>query len=105
MHRKLFWFCSVVALALPLWTAHGLDDDDKTEYANQMGPEDYERIVKKKNRTLEIQGGFPTPLTNANGKGPWLWADSATFDVGDTINLEFHIGVKEIVMKLNAKGA
>lgn len=94
-------------LALPIFpalvnSARCLDDDDKTAYAGQMGAEDYDRIVKKKNRTLEIQGGFPSPLSGYGGAGPW--DETKAFDVGDTIDMEFHIGVKEIKMKLSAKG-
>jgi len=103
MIRKLFLSIVAFALSFPVWNARGLDDDDKTDYDGQMGAGDYERIVKKKHRTLEIQGGFPTPLSGYGGAGPW--GETATFDVGDTINMEFHIGVKEIVMKLSAKGA
>jgi hypothetical protein len=88
-------------LVLPFLSARALDDDDKTEYAGQMSASDYDRIVKNKHRTLEIQGGFPSKLSGYGGAGPW--DETATFDVGDTIDMEFHIGVKEIKMKISGK--
>jgi len=52
--------------------------------------------------TMEIQGGFPTPKTAPYGGGPW--GEAATFKVGDTIQMEFHIGVKDAPgLKLSTK--
>jgi hypothetical protein len=72
-------------------------DDEKTAYKGHICDQDeYNRIVKAKNRTLEIQGGFDGILKDK-------WADTAKYTVGDTIHMSFHIGVAGADFKLNTK--
>jgi hypothetical protein len=78
-------------------------DDDKTEYAGQICDQaEFARVVTAKKRTLEIQGGFSTKQSRES-YGKAGWDQTGSFNVGDTIDMEFHIGVKEVPFKLSTK--
>ena len=94
---------TLVMLVLLFVPALCAQDDDKTAYAGQLCDlNEYNRVVKAKNRTLEIQGGFSTKASNES-YGKEGWATTGTYKVGDTIDVGFHIGVKEAPFKLSAK--
>ena len=100
MRRIAVPLAMLVLLAAPVLCAQ---NDDKTAYAGQVCDQnEYNSVVKAKNRTLEIQGGFSTKASRESyGKGGW--AETGAYYVGDTIDMEFHIGVKEAPFKLSTK--
>jgi len=91
---------AVLSIASPVFCA---DDDDKTTYGGQIGDgAELARVVTAKKRTLEIQGGFSTKASRES-YGKFGWELSHTYNVSDTIDMEFHIGVKEAQFKLSTK--
>jgi hypothetical protein len=80
-------------------------DSDKTFYAGQITEtEEFNRIVTARRRELEIQGGFIPPKSDPHKR--WTdhtWDSVAQFSVGDTIDMEFHVGVAGTKLKLSTK--
>lgn len=100
------WIAIFILALAPLAAGAEEEKDWAKLYPGGVDPNGFKELSAGKTLTPEIQGGFPNAKSAASYGTRGGWDVSRKFKVGDSINMEFHIGVKEAPgLKLSTKAA